>query len=64
MARIVSVLVASIVTGVGVVGTLDVVGPTLGAVYDTRTPWGGMVFVRLRPPMMKMGGSMHHAHAM
>lgn len=44
-----------VVTGLGVVGTVDVVGPTLGGIYDTRTPWGGMVFVRVRPPMMKMG---------
>jgi hypothetical protein len=50
--------VPSIVTGVGVVGTLDVVGQTLGDVYDTRTPWGGMVFVRIRPPMMRMSGGM------
>jgi hypothetical protein len=50
--------IPSIVTGIGVVGTVDVVGDTLAGVYDTRTPWGGMVFVRLRPPMMKMGGSM------
>lgn len=60
--------VPSIVTGIGVVGTLDVVGSTLGDVYDTRTPWGGMVFVRIRPPAMKMGmpkmshemSGMHH----
>jgi hypothetical protein len=47
--------IPALVTGVGFVGTVDVVGSTLGDVYDTRTPWGGMVFIRLRPPMMKMG---------
>jgi hypothetical protein len=50
--------IPSLVTGIGFVGTVDVVGSTLGSVYDTRTPWGGMVFIRLRPPMMKMSGSM------
>jgi hypothetical protein len=51
----------SFVPGIGAVATVDVVGPTLGGIYDTRTPWGGMVFVRLRPPMMKMkmGGMQH-----
>jgi hypothetical protein len=65
--------IPSIVTGVGVVGTMDFVGSTLGDVYDTRTPWGGMVFVRIRPPAMTMGGPMQnkshdmsnmHHHAM
>ncbi|HET7504931.1 MAG TPA: hypothetical protein VFK02_28100 [Kofleriaceae bacterium] len=53
----------TIVPGIGAVGTLDVVGSTLGSVYGSRTPWGGMVFVRLRAPMMKMSG-MHRDHAM
>ncbi|HEY5944924.1 MAG TPA: hypothetical protein VIV40_05505, partial [Kofleriaceae bacterium] len=61
--------ISSLATGVGVVGTVDFVGSALGAVYDTRTPFGGMVFVRLRPSMMRMSGSpatmstmpMHHS---
>jgi hypothetical protein len=54
----------SFVPGVGAVATVDVVGPTLGGIYDTRTPWGGMVFVRLRPPMMKMKmGGMQHSES-
>jgi len=58
-----------IVPGVGAVGTIDVVGSTLGDVYDTRTPWGGLVFVRLRAPTMKMAAmsgmaGMQHDHAM
>ncbi len=51
-----------LVPGIGVVGTFDVVGSELGDIYDTRTPWGAMVFVRLRPPVVEMAG--HHAHAM
>jgi hypothetical protein len=59
----------AIVPGVGLVGTVDVVGSTLGSVYDSRTPWGGMVFVRLRAPTMRMTSmsgmsGMHHDHAM
>jgi hypothetical protein len=46
-----------LVTGIGVVGTVNFIGSTLGDIYDTRTPWGGMVFVRVRPPMMS---TMHH----
>jgi hypothetical protein len=62
-------LLGAIVPGVGAVGTLDVVGSRLGSIYDTRTPWGGMVFVRLRAPTMKMARmsempGMHHGHAM
>lgn len=41
----------AVVAGAGIVATLDVIGPTLGGIYDGRTPWGGMVFVRLRPPL-------------
>ena len=52
--------VGPIVPGLGGVATLDVIGSSLEPAYGTRTPWGGMVFVRLRPPMMQMGG-MHHA---
>jgi hypothetical protein len=59
----------AIVPGLGAVGTVDVVGSTLGSTYDTRTPWGGMVFVRLRAPTMKMSHmsrlpGMEHRHAM
>jgi hypothetical protein len=43
-----------IVPGIGAVGTLDVIGSSLEPTYGTRTPWGGMVFVRLRPPAMEM----------
>lgn len=43
----------AIVPGVGVVGMIDVIGSALEPIYDTRTPWGGMVFVRVRPPRMK-----------
>jgi hypothetical protein len=64
--------IPSVVTGVGFVGTMDVVGQTLGGVYDTRTPVGGMVFIRVRPPAMNMSsmgktpshdmsGMQHHA---
>ncbi len=48
----------AIVPGLGVVGTVDVVGRALEPIYDTRTPVGGMVFVRLRPPVMKMNMKM------
>ena len=27
--------------------------------YGTRAPWGGLVFVRLRPPAMGHHGAMH-----
>jgi hypothetical protein len=43
----------AIVPGLGVVGMIDVIGSALEPIYDTRTPWGGIVFVRLRPPRMK-----------
>ena len=43
-----------IAPGVGISATLDVVGKDLGAIDDTRTPWGGMLFVRVRAPTMKM----------
>jgi hypothetical protein len=52
----------SIVPGIGAVGTLDAVGSTLGEMYGTQTPWGGMLFVRLRPAAMAphaMHGMMH-----
>jgi hypothetical protein len=50
----------NVVPGVGVVATVDAIGSDLGSFYGTRTPWGGMVFVRLRAPEMKMG-KMHHS---
>lgn len=51
-----------IVPGVGAVGTLDVIGSSLQPTYGTRTPWGGIVFVRIRPPAMDMSmHGMHHA---
>jgi hypothetical protein len=53
--------IGAIVPGLGAVGTLDVVGSTLSGVYDTRTPWGGMVFVRLRAPTMKQHAMSAHA---
>ena len=43
-----------LVPGIGGVATLDVIGTSLEPTYGTRTPWGGMVFVRLRPPTMKL----------
>lgn len=52
-----------IVPGVGGVGTVDLIGSSLEPTYGTRTPWGGMVFIRIRPPAMKM--AMHGMpHAM
>jgi hypothetical protein len=42
-----------VVPGVGFVATLDMIGSSLEPFYGTRTPWGGMVFVRLRAPEMK-----------
>ena len=52
----------AIVPGIGVVGTLDAVGSTLGDMYGTQTPWGGMLFVRLRPAAMDQH-AMHGMHA-
>jgi hypothetical protein len=40
--------------GLGVVGSLDVIGGDLAPYYETRVPLGGMVFVRLRPARMPM----------
>lgn len=45
-----------VVPGVGFVATVDAIGADLGSFYGTRTPWGGMVFVRLRAPEMKQHG--------
>jgi hypothetical protein len=44
--------IGDLVPGVGFVATLDAVGAELAPFYGTRTPWGGMVFVRLRAPEM------------
>jgi len=41
-----------VVPGIGAVVTLDIISSGLEPFYGTRTPWGGMVFVRLRPPEM------------
>jgi len=43
---------ADVVPGIGFVATVDAIGADLGSFYGTRTPWGGMVFVRLRAPEM------------
>ena len=43
-----------LVPGIGAVGTIDVIGADLEPFYGTRTPVGGIVFVRIRPPVMKM----------
>lgn len=42
--------------GLGGMGTLNVVPSTLQGVYSSRTPVGGLVFVRLRPTWQRMGG--------
>lgn len=58
--------VEAIVPGLGVTAMLDIVGSDLVPYYGTRTPVGGMLFVRLRPPEMHMGGmaGMGGGHAM
>jgi hypothetical protein len=45
--------VGDVVPGIGFVATVDAIGTDLEPFYGTRVPWGGMVFVRLRPPEMK-----------
>ncbi len=51
--------------GLGVSGTLNVVPSALKAVYGSRTPVGGLVFVRLRPTFKRGGMSgMHDMHKM
>ncbi len=52
-----------VVPGIGFVGTLNAIGDNLEPFYGTRTPWGAMVFVRLRPPEMSHHGAMG-SHAM
>jgi hypothetical protein len=39
----------SLAVGVGVVGTVDFVPASLGAVYGSRRPRGGALFVSVRP---------------
>ena len=39
-----------VVPGIGFVATVDAIGSDLAPYYGSRTPWGGMVFLRLRPP--------------
>jgi hypothetical protein len=57
-----------IVPGIGFVATVNVIGADLEPFYGTRVPWGGMVFVRLRPPEMpgtrEHGMSDHAMHGM
>ena len=51
--------------GVGIQGTLNVVPAALEPFYGSRTPVGGMVFVRIRPlhtPHEMTGMAMPHAH--
>jgi hypothetical protein len=50
-----------VVPGVGFVATVDAIGDDLASFYGTHTPWGGMVFVRLRPPEMKEHAMGAHA---
>ena len=40
---------------VGIAGTLNFIPATLQSAYGSRTPAGGVIFVRLRPGLMKMG---------
>jgi hypothetical protein len=44
--------------GLGVVGTINVVPSALESTYGSRTPLGGLIFLRLRPAYGKRGGSM------
>ncbi len=48
--------VAHFVPGLGVRGSVDVLGAELGSVYGNRTPVGGMVFFQLHPETMDMAG--------
>jgi hypothetical protein len=53
--------------GVGAMGTLNVVPSSLNGVYRSRTPLGGLVFLRLRPGGIGMKGMspkqpMEHMH--
>jgi hypothetical protein len=44
--------IASLLPGIGVVGTMNMLDRELGAHYGTTWPLGGMVFLRLRPAQM------------
>ena len=44
--------------GLGARGSVNLVPASLEAEYGSRTPLGGMVFVRLRPSLRPAGGSM------
>ncbi len=46
--------IASVVPGVGVVGSLNFVGSDLESVYGTKVPFGAMVFIRLHAPELKL----------
>lgn len=46
--------IANIAWGLGVSGTLNVVGSALAGDYGTTVPVGGMVFVQMRPSSMSM----------
>ena len=50
-----------VVPGVGIVAIVDAIGADLEPFYGTRVPWGGMVFVRLRPPEMTEHAMGQHA---
>jgi len=47
--------VAKFVPGVGVRGSLNVIGSDLGSFYGSRTPVGAVIFVQVRPDAMPMG---------
>ncbi|MGH7678031.1 MAG: hypothetical protein ACRENU_06160, partial [Gemmatimonadaceae bacterium] len=46
--------------GIGARGTLNRVPSDLEATYGSRTPWGGMVFLRMRPSLMRGMPGMQH----
>ena len=50
-----------VVPGMGIVAIVDAIGADLEPFYGTRVPWGGMVFLRLRPPEMKEHAMGQHA---
>lgn len=45
--------IASLLPGIGVVGTVNLIDPELAAHYGTTRPLGGMIFLRLRPARME-----------
>jgi hypothetical protein len=53
---------ASLIGGLGVRGSLNVLGADLAPVYGSRLPLGVMIFVRVRPAEMAMG-AMAGAHS-